>query len=96
MDDLVGKAAKAGTTVDADGHIVKVGKAGMEKFEGIKEAAIQKGSYEGKSLELGGGGRFAMLVDELQVAGHSEARARAIAAKAGMAKYGKAGFTSLR
>jgi hypothetical protein len=46
------------------------------------------GSYKGKSLKPGGGGRFARLVDRLKARGLSEKRARAIAASIGRRKYG--------
>ena len=46
------------------------------------------GSYKGKSLKPGGGGRFARLVDRLRARGYSEKRARAIAATIGRRKYG--------
>jgi hypothetical protein len=46
------------------------------------------GTYKGKSLKPGGGGRFARLVDRLKARGYSEKRARAIAASIGRRKYG--------
>jgi hypothetical protein len=46
------------------------------------------GTYKGKSLKPGGGGRFARLVDRLKQRGYSEKRARAIAASVGRRKYG--------
>lgn len=46
-------------------------------------------TYKGKSLAPGGGGRFARFVDKLKARGYSDRAARAIAAKAGMRKYGK-------
>jgi hypothetical protein len=46
------------------------------------------GSYKGKSLKPGGGGRFAKLVDRLKARGYSAQRARAIAATIGRKKYG--------
>ncbi len=45
-------------------------------------------TYKGKSLEPGGGGRFARFVDRLRARGYSAKSARAIAAKAGRKKYG--------
>jgi hypothetical protein len=38
------------------------------------------GTYKGKSLRPGGGGRFQRMVDRLKARGYSEKRARAIAA----------------
>jgi len=46
------------------------------------------GTYKGKSLRPGGGGRFARLVDQLRARGMSEKRARAVAASVGRRKYG--------
>jgi hypothetical protein len=46
------------------------------------------GTYKGKSLAPGGGGRFARLVDRLRARGYSEKSARAIAASIGRRKYG--------
>lgn len=45
-------------------------------------------TYKGKSLELGGGGRFARLVDQLIRRGLAAKRARAIAAAIGRKRYG--------
>jgi hypothetical protein len=46
------------------------------------------GTYKGKSLKPGGGGRFQRMVDRLKARGYSEKRARAIAASVGRRKYG--------
>lgn len=43
----------------------------------------------GKSMKLGGGGRFAALVGKLKRKGKSTKRAKAIAASVGRKKYGK-------
>ena len=45
-------------------------------------------TYRGKSLQPGGGGRFARLVDQLRARGYSEKGARAIAASVGRRKHG--------
>jgi hypothetical protein len=42
----------------------------------------------GKSMKLGGGGRFAKLVGKLEGEGKSEGSAKAIAASVGRKKYG--------
>jgi hypothetical protein len=57
----------------------------------VKEVLLEKKakSYKGKSMRLGGGGRFAKFVDSLKKSGKSEEQARAIAYKAGAKKYGK-------
>ena len=46
-------------------------------------------TYKGKSLELGGGGRFAKLTDKLKAQGKSAGAAKKIAASIGAAKYGR-------
>lgn len=57
----------------------------------VKEVLLEKKAktYKGKSMRLGGGGRFAKFVDSLKKSGKSEEQARAIAYKAGAKKYGK-------
>lgn len=44
----------------------------------------------GKSMKLGGGGKFEKLESKLQKKGESAKEAKAVAAEAGMKKYGKA------
>lgn len=46
-------------------------------------------SFAGKSMRLGGGGRFAKGVAAMEAKGMSEGAAKAIMAKAGRRKYGK-------
>ena len=53
------------------------------------------GTYKGKSLRPGGGGRFARMVDALKRKGMSEDRAGAIAAAAGRRKYGARRFARM-
>lgn len=57
----------------------------------VREVLLEKKAktYKGKSMRLGGGGRFAKFVDSLKKSGKSEEQARAIAYKAGVKKYGK-------
>ncbi len=50
------------------------------------------GTYKGKSLAPGGGGRFARLKDALMRKGYSSDRAEAIAAAHGRRVYGKKRF----
>ncbi len=52
-------------------------------------------SYRGKSLNLGGGGRFQRLVDKLRGQGKSKESAQKIAAMVGRKKYGKRRFAKL-
>jgi hypothetical protein len=48
-----------------------------------------------KSMRPGGGGRFAAFTSRLESEGKSPESARAIAASAGRAKYGKARFAKM-
>lgn len=50
------------------------------------------GTYHGKSLAKGGGGRFARMEDALMRKGYSEESAGAITASRGREKYGKGEF----
>lgn len=76
--------------VDANGILLPVHTPeGIVAFEAIKAKAKVAGTYEGHSLVPGEGGRFRMLVDELQIVdGMSEAKAKAIASNISRAKYG--------
>jgi hypothetical protein len=49
----------------------------------------------GKSMEPGGGGRFAAMVSGLKKEGKSEDSAKAIAASIGRKKYGKSKFQKM-
>ncbi len=49
----------------------------------------------GKSMEPGGGGRFAKMVGKLKKQGKSEGSAKAIAASIGRKKYGKSKFQEM-
>jgi hypothetical protein len=63
----------------------------------VREVLAEKKAktYKGKSMRLGGGGRFAKFVDSLKKSGKSEEQARAIAYKAGVKKYGKGKMTKM-
>ena len=50
------------------------------------------GTYKGKSLRPGGGGRFQRIVDALIAKGMTRDHAEAVAAKMGRQHYGKARF----
>jgi hypothetical protein len=56
---------------------------------------MNKMSYKGKSMKLGGGGRFAKLVSKVQAQGYSKESAQAVAAAVGRAKYGKKKFQAM-
>ena len=49
----------------------------------------------GKSMKLGGGGRFAKLTASLKKEGKSEKSAKAIAASIGRKKYGNAKMSTM-
>lgn len=64
----------------------------------LKEKAMQsKASFRtgGKSMEPGGGGRFAAMVGKLKSKGKSEEQAEGIAAAIGRKKYGKGKFQAM-
>jgi hypothetical protein len=48
-----------------------------------------------KSMKPGGGGRFAKMTSKLRSQGKSPEAAKAIAASAGRAKYGKKGMAKM-
>jgi hypothetical protein len=61
----------------------------MHSMEGIKKKT------GGKSMEPGGGGRFAKMVSKLKGEGKSEDSAKSIAASIGRKKYGKSKFQAM-
>ena len=58
-----------------------------------KAKELKKGGA--KSMEPGGGGRFAAMVGKLKKEGKSEDSAKAIAASVGRKKYGKSKFQEM-
>lgn len=56
---------------------------------------MKQKTYKGKSLKLGGGGQFAKMKDAIMRTGKSATSAAAIAAGAGIKKYGKAKMTAM-
>lgn len=52
-------------------------------------------TYEGKSTRKGGGGHFEMMKDAIMKTGKSEKSAKAIAASAGIKKYGQKEMTKM-
>lgn len=60
----------------------------IKTMKAVRTEAMQTGTYEGKSMEPGMGGRWALMVDELTAKGYTQSQAEAIAAKAKIAKYG--------
>ncbi len=53
------------------------------------------GTFDGKSLAPGGGGRFAKMVSGIEKSGKSAEQAKGIAAAAGRAKYGAKKFAGM-
>ena len=85
---------KDGKTTFADvlkGRLKGEGKSTDKKMMGGK-MEYKKG---GKSMEPGGGGRFAKMVKSLKEKGKSEDSAKAIAASVGRKKYGKSKFQEM-
>jgi len=73
------------------------GKTGYDK-DGYPVQKMMGGKYKkggAKTMEPGGGGRFAKMVSGLKKEGKSEESAEAIAASAGRKKYGKSKFQSM-
>jgi hypothetical protein len=52
-------------------------------------------TFHGKSMKLGGGGRFAKGVSGIEAKGGSEETSKAIMAAAGRKKYGKEKFQDM-
>jgi hypothetical protein len=70
----------------------------MNQAEGKANMAGKKKVYKtggAKTMEPGGGGRFAAMVGKLKSKGKSEESAEAIAASAGRKKYGKSKFKAM-
>lgn len=61
----------------------------------LKGRGVSKNKTGGKSMEPGGGGRFAKMVAGLKKKGKSEDSAKAIAASIGRKKYGKSRFQQM-
>lgn len=59
------------------------------------ESKLRMAKTGGKSMEPGGGGRFAAMVSKLKGKGKSEGSAKAIAASIGRKKYGKSKFQQM-
>lgn len=91
---LFGEPLKSGPKIPAAAMVAQA-KTGSPSLEEtirrlVHEVLLEKAqTYKGKSMRLGGGGRFAKFVDSLKKSGKSEEQAKAIAYKAGVKKYGK-------
>lgn len=64
----------------------------MSKFDKVVSGGK---TYEGKSMKLGGGGRFAKMENALEENGYSKESAGAITASHGRKMYGKKKMASM-
>lgn len=67
----------------------------VTKADILKGRGVDMKKSGGKSMEPGGGGRFAAMVSKLKGKGKSEESAKAIAASIGRKKYGKSKFQEM-
>ena len=67
----------------------------MNAMQNADQKSQTKKETGGKSMEPGGGGRFAKMVSKLKGKGKSEGSAKAIAASIGRKKYGKSKFQEM-
>jgi len=102
--DLAATNAKFGNKNVADVYMKKASKAASDSFRqqlkgktGFDKNGhpINKKTGGAKSMEPGGGGRFAEMVSGLKKEGKSEDSAKAIAASIGRKKYGKSKFQAM-
>lgn len=77
-------------------HIVNGVQEGHQHLNSKNHASkgMEK-TFEGKSMRLGGGGKFAKGKSELESKGYSEKSAGAIMASAGRKKYGASKMASM-
>ena len=80
--------AGAGAALSGAASVVNSVKPGQNRNGGKRKSS-------GKSMEPGGGGRFAAMVGKLKKEGKSEDSAKAIAASIGRNKYGKSRFQEM-
>lgn len=76
-----------------DSKLSEVAKKAGEEFDARQKSSKKTGGA--KSMEPGGGGRFAKMVSGLKKEGKSEDSAKAIAASIGRKKYGKSKFQAM-
>ena len=78
------------------GGFPDLNKDGKTSFADVlKGRGVDMKKSGGKSMEPGGGGRFAAMVGKLKGEGKSESSAKAIAASIGRKKYGKSKFQEM-
>ena len=100
MNQAEGEANMAGKKKMMGGKYKKGGFPDLNKDGEVTKADILKGRgvYKkggAKTMEPGGGGRFAKMVSGLKKEGKSEDSAKAIAASVGRKKYGKSKFQEM-
>lgn len=84
--------AGAGAALSGAAQVVNAAKSPAKPAQ---ERTGGKRKSGGKSMEPGGGGRFAAMVGKLKKQGKSEGSAKAIAASIGRKKYGKSRFQQM-
>jgi len=83
-------------TKKKSGGFPDLNKDGKTTFADVlKGRGVGEKKTGGKSMEPGGGGRFAKMVGKLKKKGKSEDSAKAIAASIGRKKYGKSKFQEM-
>ena len=83
-------------TKKKSGGFPDLNKDGKTSFADVlKGRGVGKKETGGKSMEPGGGGRFAKMVGKLKKKGKSEDSAKKIAASIGRKKYGKSKFQEM-
>ena len=86
LEDQLNKLKKRNT---------KLNKTLDKSIQKNSESTIKIAKTGGKSMEPGGGGRFAAMVSNLKKKGKSEGSAKKIAAAIGRKKYGKSKFQEM-
>ena len=88
------KKAMKNSKKEKDSFVLENVELDFEK-ESMKMGGKMEYKKGGKSMEPGGGGRFAKMVSGLKKKGKSEESAKAIAASIGRKKYGKSKFQEM-
>jgi hypothetical protein len=89
------KKGYGGMKYKAGGFPDLTGDGKVTKADVLKGRGVDMKKSGGKSMEPGGGGRFAAMVSKLKGKGKSEDSAKAIAASIGRKKYGKSKFQEM-
>jgi hypothetical protein len=76
---IAGKVIAGHEQLDVDGTTLDLGDPAVgAKFAVVKAKAIEAGTYEGKGLKFGEGGRAKMFYDQLRVGGKTHEQANDI------------------